>query len=249
MESEPAFPPNLWNDHMTRAFIDYGAYFVPERLHQFEIMGFLVPQGDQPIRIVDLCCGEGIFAGILLEKHPACTVYGLDGSAEMLQRAQARLAGYVERFQASLFNLADPDWPGVPLPVQAVFSSLAIHHLDGSGKQELFQRVFERLSPGGVFVIADILEPAHPVGRELAANEWDSAVRENALRLDGHLAGFEVFQQRQWNSFRFFDPDDIDRPSPIFDQLMWLAQAGFSGIDVFWMRAGYAIFGGNKMGE
>ena len=36
------------------------------------------------------------------------------------------------------------------------------------------------------------------------------------------------------------------KPSPLYAQLKWLEQAGFEGIDVFWMQAGHAVFGGWK---
>jgi tRNA (cmo5U34)-methyltransferase len=42
--------------------------------------------------------------------------------------------------------------------------------------------------------------------------------------------------------------DPVDKMSPLFDQLKWLEQAGFASVDVFWMRAGHAIFGGSKPG-
>ena len=42
------------------------------------------------------------------------------------------------------------------------------------------------------------------------------------------------------------DPEDIDKPSPLLTQLKWLEQAGFKAVDVFWMQAGHAIFGGWK---
>ena len=42
------------------------------------------------------------------------------------------------------------------------------------------------------------------------------------------------------------EPDSIDKPSPLFDQLKWLDKAGFTDVDVFWMKVGHAIFGGRK---
>ena len=38
----------------------------------------------------------------------------------------------------------------------------------------------------------------------------------------------------------------FDKPSPLFDQLKWLDEAGFTDVDVFWMKAGHAIFSGRK---
>jgi tRNA (cmo5U34)-methyltransferase len=43
-----------------------------------------------------------------------------------------------------------------------VVSALAVHHLDGPAKGDLFQRVAERLVPGGRFVIGDVVIPDDP---------------------------------------------------------------------------------------
>ena len=40
-----------------------------------------------------------------------------------------------------------------------VVSALAVHHLDGSGKADLFRRIGERLAPGGRLVMADVVLP------------------------------------------------------------------------------------------
>lgn len=50
----------------------------------------------------------------------------------------------------------------------------------------------------------------------------------------------------EWNSFTLTEPDPIDKMSPLYSQLTWLDRAGFAGIDVYWLLAGHAIFGGTK---
>ena len=45
------------------------------------------------------------------------------------------------------------------------------------------------------------------------------------------------------------DADPIDKPSTLLEQLRWLEAAGFAAVDVFWMEAGHAIFGGVKPGD
>ena len=67
----------------------------------------------------------------------------------------------------------------------AVVSSLAIHHLDGTEKQVLFKDVASILAPGGSFIIADLTEPMDRFGRKHAANIWDEAVRQRSINLDG----------------------------------------------------------------
>ncbi len=246
MQSPDLPSSDIWDEHNTQTFIDYGRYFIPKREHQIHIIASLLPRRSATVTVLELCCGEGLLAQTILERFPTYTVYGLDGSPGMLKRAAERLAHFGERFQARQFDLADTAWRSEYAHLNGVASSLAIHHLDGKQKQALFADVYRMLAPGGAFIIADLIEPAHPLGWELAAEEWDAAVRQRALQLDESLIGFEFFSHHHWNMYRFFDPEDIDKPSPLFDQLKWLEKAGFSGVDVFWMSAGHAIYGGYK---
>jgi tRNA (cmo5U34)-methyltransferase len=164
----------------------------------------------------------------------------------MLERARQQLASFGERFQTRLFDLADHSWRTLDWPVKAIVSSLTIHHLDGTQKQRLFQDMARLIEPGGVFLIADVVEPASRAGADLAAKAWDAAVRRRALAIDGTLDAVAYFEREKWNMYRYPDPDDIDKPSRLLDQLKWLEQAGFADVDVFWMQAGHALFGGKK---
>jgi tRNA (cmo5U34)-methyltransferase len=89
----------------------------------------------------------------VLARHPGAQLTGVDSSAEML--AHADLPGADLREQ----DLRDPLPEG---PFDVVFSALAVHHLDGAGKADLFRRVAAALAPGGRFVIADVVVPDDP---------------------------------------------------------------------------------------
>jgi tRNA (cmo5U34)-methyltransferase len=235
-----------WSEETSRIFIDYGHYFVPERDHQMRIVAALLSYLEGPCVILELCCGEGLLAEVLLDCFPTFTVHGLDGSVEMLQRARERLVRFGSRFQCSVFDLAGADWRKLEFPVHAVVSSMAIHHLTGPQKQELFSDVYQMLVNDGAFVIADIVEHTNEVGRRLAAETWDKVVRKRSVELDGHTKAFEFFEQEGWNTFGYLDPEDIDKPSPLFDQLKWLENARFEDVDVHWMLAGHAVFSARK---
>lgn len=234
-----------WSESNTQTFLDYGRYFVPDREEQIDIICALLPIGQSSAQVIELCCGEGLLAAAILERYPTSRVLGLDGSPAMLARARHNLAGYDTRFEGVLFDLATDDWRQRWRDVQAVVSSLAIHHLDGAGKRALFQDVHAMLSAGGAFVIADLVQPTSQAGWELAAEAYDEAVRQRALHIDGHTGMFEQFEMLGWNFFRYPE-DELDRPSPLFDQLKWLEQAGFTCIEVHYLRAGHAIFSGLK---
>jgi tRNA (cmo5U34)-methyltransferase len=255
---------NQWNEDNSQVFIDYGRYFVPQREMQIQTITELVPQPDlgksESFEILELCCGEGLLAEALLIRYPGASYSGLDGSSEMLRRAAARLDLLTSRerktasrrYQLSAFDLASRDWRAGAPRYQAVVSSLAVHHLDDEQKQALFGDVHAMLNPGGALLIADIIQPSHHLGWELAAAAWDAAVKQRVQQMGnsqggwGEINPYEFFEREGWNTFRYFDPEDIDKPSPLFDQLKWLEQAGFSVVDVFWMEAGHAIFGGYK---
>ena len=237
-----------WEEENSQDFIDYGKYFVPDREVQINCICGVIPPPSEPAYILDLCCGEGLLTRALLDKFPECRVYGLDGSPKMIAHIEKALATYGVRFKARQFDLAASDWREFPFPAHAVVSSLAIHHLDGTEKQVLFKDIASILTPGGSFIIADLTEPMDQYGKGLAAKAWDEAVRQRSLDLDGDLKGYDHFCEIGWNHYAQLkpDPDSIDKPSSLFDQLKWLEQAGFTDVDVFWMKAGHAIFGGRK---
>jgi tRNA (cmo5U34)-methyltransferase len=244
-----------WDEEDSQDFLDHGRFFVPDREEQIEILCDLIPApagaatpGDiaGPAHLVELCCGEGLLSGALLERFPAALVHAYDGSTAMLAAAAARHASHGERFSVQPFDLADPSWRRFPWPVHAVLSSLAVHHLDGPGKAALFADLHAALAPGGVLLLADLVLPVHPEGRAVAARGWDEAVRRRSLSLGGDLEAYEVFRRERWNYYADPEPDPADQPSPLFEQLQWLSAAGFAAVDVFWMKAGHAIYGGVK---
>ena len=235
-----------WEEENSQDFIDYGKYFVPDREIQINCICEVIPPPSESAYILDLCCGEGLLTRALLDKFPESHVYGLDGSPKMIAQTEQSLVAYGERFKAKQFDLAASDWREFPFPVHAVVSSLAIHHLDGTEKQTLFKDMASVLALGGSFIIADLTETTDRFGKKFAADTWDEAVRQRSLDLDGDLRGYDYFRELGWNHYAQHepDPDSIDKPSSLFDQLKWLEQAGFTDVDVFWMKAGHAIFGG-----
>jgi tRNA (cmo5U34)-methyltransferase len=235
-----------WSEENSRAFLDYGRYFVPQREEQVATVCAMVPPHEAPFLALDLACGEGLLAEAILERFPTATVRGLDLSQAMLARAAERLAAYGGRFQTQQFDLAATAWRQPDGAAHAIVSSLSVHHLDGEQKQALFRDLYRMLAPGGALIIADVMLAATPEAREVAAAAWDAEVARRAVELDGNTAALEFFQREGWNMYRADLTDDIDKPSPLADQLRWLAEAGFVGVDVYWMLAGHAIFGGRR---
>jgi len=237
-----------WTEGDSQVFLEDGRYFVPDRGVQIATLCAVIPEPPEGSLLVDLGCGEGLLARALLGQFPSAKVLGLDGSAEMRKRARAACSSFGARFECRPFSLSDRSWRDFAESPHAVVSVLAVHHLDDEGKRSLFRDIGARLAPGGAFVLADLVRPTTPDGMQLAAREWDRAVRRRALELDGHLGAFQRFQRLDWNLYSPRVEDPVDKPSSLVDQFRWLEEAGLERADVWWMRAGHAIFGAFKPG-
>jgi tRNA (cmo5U34)-methyltransferase len=105
--------------------------------------------------ILDLGTGTGVTAGRVVGVQPGATLVGVDESPEMLARARELLPEADLRVGRLEDQLPDG-------PFDLVVSALAVHHLDGPHKADLFARVARVLAPSGRFVLGDVVIPADP---------------------------------------------------------------------------------------
>lgn len=105
--------------------------------------------------ILDLGFGTGVTSQRVLAEHPGARLVGVDESPAMLEHAHRALPGADLRAA----RLEDPLPHG---PFDLVVSVLAVHHLDGPGKADLFRRVASVVVPGGRFVVGDVVIPEDP---------------------------------------------------------------------------------------
>jgi cyclopropane fatty-acyl-phospholipid synthase-like methyltransferase len=233
-----------WSEDDSSTFLDTGRFFVPRREEQIEALCRLVPVREGAFEMLELCPGEGLLAESLLRRFPRARLLALDGSEAMRRRCRQRLAPFGDRVRVEGFRLEGADWRRPEGAFRAVVSSLAVHHLDGPGKRQLFADVHRLLEPGGALLLADLVEPASEPSRRYAAQVWDEEVARRSQKTLGDLSAVERFQQEKWNLYRH--PDPVDQPSGLLEQLRWLQEAGFQGVDVFWLLAGHAVYGGFK---
>ena len=145
------------------------------------------------VSILDLGTGTGETLSRVLPLHSSARVVGIDESDGMLDVARARLAAYDVTLQVA--DLLDELPPG---PFDLVVSALAVHHLDGPGKAELFRRVAAALKPGGRFVLGDVVVPADGAAVIPLTDDWDkpSTVAEQVGWLeDAGLRAAVVWQE------------------------------------------------------
>lgn len=107
--------------------------------------------------VLELGTGTGETARRVLDRHPDAQLIGIDASPGMVNVARESLP--TDRARLLVGRLEDP-LPGGSFDL--VVSCLAVHHLEGTSKADLFRRIARKLAPGGRFVLADVVEPVDP---------------------------------------------------------------------------------------
>jgi tRNA (cmo5U34)-methyltransferase len=237
---------DAWKESDSKAFLDLGRVFTPNRNEIEAAILQLVPARlDERFWCVDVGAGDGWLSQRVLQRFSEAQVIALDGSEAMLARARDRLAPFEARAEVRAFRLEDDAWISkLPGGVRCFVSSIVLHHLNDATRWKLFRNLYRRLEPGGALLMADVIAPASETESRYAADFWDAEVKRQALEMTGSLLAFDQFDGDQWNWYRF--PDPGDKPSRLLDQLKWLEEVGFEGVSVFWLRAGHAVFGGFK---
>jgi tRNA (cmo5U34)-methyltransferase len=210
-----------------------------ERNHgdQWRLMALLLPFGDQDaFRFLDLGAGTGAASRAILAAHPASRGILADFSAEMMGAGERDLHSFAGRYEYVEFDLLAGDWPAViPAAVDAVVTSLCVHHLPDERKQSLFTEIYQRLVPGGWYLNYDPVRAEDPA----VAATW-----ERVTDLRGPAAAHKRHNRTPQEQARY--ENHVRYMIPLARQLGYLRAAGFEGIDVYWKRLDYAIYGGYR---
>lgn len=115
---------------------------------------------DSPRSLLDLGCGDGRLAALLLEHRPSIeTVVAVDSSPVMLGYARDRFDGD-HRVHVRKWSLADPLTPLGLFDV--VVAGFSVHHVEDQRKRDLFSEVADLLSGQGVFANLEVVASATP---------------------------------------------------------------------------------------
>lgn len=191
-------------------------------------VGRLMPFGPgDAADVLDLGTGTGLLAAILREQFPKAHFTLIDISEEMLARAR-------ERFTGQDVTIIAGDYSRAPIPgrFHAIVSALSIHHLTDADKAALFQRIFEALKPGGIFVNADEVKGPTPTLDRLYWDQWESEIIARGIDPQEVAAA----KQRMHH----------DIPATLDAHLVWLREAGYTDVDCYYKYLSYAVFGGRK---
>ena len=201
---------------------------IPRYHEQHDLILQLIPfETNAHIKVLDLGAGTGVLSSLILQAFPQAKVLAFDMAENMLKICQTNLSAYQKRLTLQQGNFAEDDFGN---SYDLVVSGLAIHHLDGAGKQRLFHKLFQSMNPGGILLIRDIVTGATPRLTEQYEQLWRQYMK--ASKEDDKI----------W--FQKYLEEDI--PSSVEEQTKWLEEAGFADVGCHWRHLNFAIFGGVK---
>jgi trans-aconitate methyltransferase len=163
--------------------------------------------------IIDLGCGSGLVAQMVLDQKATGRVFGLDSSAAMLSIATDRLVRYGHRVKLAEGDLTSLNRVDAPAECSAVIAVQSLHHLTEPEYGAAVRWTFDHLALGGWFFIIDRLaiptETLYSAFYELRDLQGQSP---NPADWSGYLDWLEV---------------NGDRPLPVQGILRLLEEAGF----------------------
>lgn len=187
---------------------------LPHRAEGEAVLLELLPQGAR--HVLDLGTGDGRLLAVVKQAQPQAHGLALDFSPTMLAAARERFAG--DPTVTVMEHNLDQALPEIG-PFDAVVSSVAIHHLDPGRQYQLYQEVFARLEPGGVFC------------------NLEHVSSPNAAL---HEAFYNVLGRK------VADEDPSNHCVSVEMHLDWLGRIGYADADCFWKWRELALVAGTR---
>ena len=244
MSDQAPVQDDVWKSaDLTRTFLEGVRGGIPYAVDQIEIMLRVVQGAGIPVsRFLDLGSGAGALAAALLTRFPNATGVLVDFSEPMLDAARGIFTEPPHHLIEADFGESAwvPDVQSLA-PFDVVVSGYAIHHQPDNRKRQVYQEIFDLLTPGGVFVNVEHVEPASP---------WISTLNDELFvdSLHAHHQRIGSGKSREQVATEYvYRPDKAANIlAPVEAQCGWLRDIGFHDVDCYFKVFELAVFGGRK---
>lgn len=171
---------------------------------------FIVSNIEKADRILDLGAGTGLLSYFWYKLCPNSEYVLVDIADDMLNVARKRFAG----IDGVSYHITDYS-KGLPYEdFDIVISALSIHHLEDTDKIKLFERVYNKLPVGGIFVNYDQFCAGDPEMNKWFDSYWEHQLTSSGLKDDD----INLWKERR----------KLDRECSVEQELKMLRNAGFN---------------------
>jgi tRNA (cmo5U34)-methyltransferase len=222
-------------------------HYIPERATMLQVIasfylnvvrGTAEERRTNPVRVLDLGCGDGILAETLFAADAEIEMTVTDGSGDMLDAARARLREQTacEFCQITFEEIITSGFQREPFDLIA--SSFAIHHLDLAQKALLFQRMHALLVPGAHLMNVDVAPSAVPSYTEWYYQLWREWIVAHERQLGLSQTYVQVPEEARAKPENHYDS--------LQDQLEALRSADYRGVACHYRYGPFAVYGGQR---
>lgn len=189
---------------------------------------FIASNIAQPKRILDLGAGTGLLSYFWYRHFPASEYVLVDIAEDMLEAARKRFAGIdTVSYQAADYSRE--------LPAQdfdAIVSALSIHHLENGDKEKLFERIYDKLPEGGLFVNYDQFCAGQADMDDWFDSYWESQLAESGLT-EHDIA---LWKERR----------KLDRECSVEEETEMLGRCGFKAVKCVYSYQKFSVIAAIK---
>jgi len=179
-------------------------------------------------RVLDVGAGTGLFSSFFLRKFPKAKITLIDISEKMLDIAKQRFKE-LDSFEYLVGDYCH--WEFVD-EYDVILSALSIHHLTDEQKKAFYNKCYSILKPNGIFVNCDQVLGNTEYLESVFKKLWKSSIEKSGLSKEEIEAGYERIK--------------LDKETPLFTQLQWLSEAGFSDVDCIYKYYHFSVMFGRK---
>lgn len=232
----------IWQNAAVAANYGVSRSAIPFVDMHFEVMHRLLDSAGLKVEnLLDLGAGDGIATAEVMRHQPVQKATLQDFSDPMRDAARDRFSGSDLDTSFVSGDFRRSDWHQAIEqrgPFDLIVSRFAIHHIPHEMKRALYEKVFSWLKPGSMFVQIEHVESASA----LYNRAYDKLMVECLHAASGGDDDFEeVFE-----SYRNRADGGANILAPVWDQIEWLREIGFTDADCAFKCFELSVFAGRK---
>ena len=173
---------------------------------------FIVSNIEEPKRILDLGAGTGLLSYFWYRHFPVSEYVLVDIADDMLHVARKRFAG----INTISYQVADYSREIPAQDFDAIVSALSIHHLENVDKETLFDRIYDKLPEGGLFVNYDQFCAGQADMDNWFDSYWETQLADSGLTEHD----IELWKERR----------KLDKECSVEEETAMLGRSGFKSV-------------------
>lgn len=188
----------------------------------------LIPDQQEPLRILDLGAGTGLLSEKILQKFPHYKIDLVDCAAQMLDQAKLRIG---EKENVRFIN-GDYITQMLPGEYDLIVSALSLHHCSVAQLNMVYSKIYNGIVAGGRFINADQQLGVNESIEKQYQQHWLNAIKQNDCT-EAQIAAA-------------VDRTGFDKTQTLSVQFNLLEAKGFAAVNCWFQHFRFVVYSADK---